>query len=622
MFRILTSFTGECTLQRNGIEVALKNNRGKTKTFRLGTSQSTEQLPSDSTTYLNIMIGNTEELLYGFPVAKIRKLHSSFLKEGKITLQISDTPDENKKTHIPSDISLKEAISNERFLFVMINNVAPEILHSFCKLLAEIKARRDAPKLNSQGSQSSQNATKPSINSQNSQKGPGEKETSLTKVIRKSTQENDNTKFKVNRGILGEISKNQTSTSLKRNHSNMKKESQLNERDINLSTKKVKLPQSILKVIPAGVLQEIFKYLKPKELINLKLISKEFYKFVIQMKSKLDFRGKGDVPSYLIIKYLNNCPNIEKLFMGPSKFLSQKKFLDEVRFSFNNLKFVDLSWFNTLTDKMVQKIFINCKTIQTFKFAYYSQITDTVIATLPTYLPGNVKEIYFKSSNKDNHEMKENLTDTRFGQFISTYTNLRKFSLHTCSSVFFVKAFANELQNLIVLKFNHILLLKEEDLDLVHNIRKCTGLEFLKIGNIRLPKRDIINLPKEKAEKFKETFQALTKLKTLKIGQFTGNFLLKEIADNVPGLTKLVLNSDTLDDEGLSLVLKKAMFLYHLDISRCRMINGHALENIISRSLKRIIVNFDDYRCRCTQQALLNQGLLGQSMVINVQKRK
>jgi len=309
--------------------------------------------------------------------------------------------------------------------------------------------------------------------------------------------------------------------------------------------------------------------------------------------------------------------------MGPCKLLTQTSFLEEVQLSnFNRLKYMDFSWFPTLTNKMVQKIYMKCKTVEAFKFAYYSQITDTVIETLSSYRASGVKEISFKSSSKDLYEMKDKFTDSCFAKFLTTYKDLKKFTLHTCTINLFTKTFTNELSNLIVLKFEHILLLKEENLDLVHTVKQCVNLQFLKIGNLRLPQRDLMNLSKEKSEKFRETFQALTKLKTLKIGQFAGNYLMKEIADHVPNLTKLVILSDSVDDDGLSFVLKKSVNLSHLNISECRMINGHCLDDILSRKLRKLVVNFEDYKCRCTQQSLLKQGILGVNTLVNKYKRR
>ncbi len=629
MFRKLISFSGECNLQRNGVEVVLAKNKSKTKTFRLGTTQNTTELPTSQTTYFNVMVGNTEEILCGFKVDDIKKLHANFIKQGKITLQVCDKPTcEPKKTHFPSDMCLKEAIPTERYLFIMINGVSPEILDTFCKLLAEIKNRKSSPK---------ETKTSPQVSTQNSVPNttPGipllekisqeSKEVSIAKLARKSTIENENSKYKVNRGILGEISRTQSTSSLKRLHSNLSTESKINVKEIAQNTKKVKtfaeVSVNILKYLPGAVIKEILRYLTPKEYINQKLISKEFNSYINNLRLTLDFRGKGDLPPYIVVKYLNNSPNLERLYLGQSKLLTQRQVLDEVHFSFKKLKFLDLTYFPTLTDKIVAKIYYNCKALQTIKFGYYSQITDNVLDTLPTFLQ-EVKEVNFKSPNKQHAEKKEKLHDGSFAKFVQNYSKLCKFSLYICSSHFFSKAFVSPLENLTILKFEHIILNKEENLEIIHNLIYCPNLEFLKIGNIAVQDRTLVNFSKERSQRFRTTFQALTKLKDLKLGQFTSNHLMLEIANHVPNLNKLVVQSDTVDDEGMTHVLKKAELLMHLDISKCRMINGHCLEEITSRVLRKLIVQFDEYKCRGVQELLLEQGLLGQIELVNTMKKR
>lgn len=42
MIRKLTQFSGECTLQRNGVDVMMKNSKARLKTFRIMTSATEE----------------------------------------------------------------------------------------------------------------------------------------------------------------------------------------------------------------------------------------------------------------------------------------------------------------------------------------------------------------------------------------------------------------------------------------------------------------------------------------------------------------------------------------------------------------------------------------------------
>ena len=107
-----------------------------------------------------------------------------------------------------------------------------------------------------------------------------------------------------------------------------------------------------------------------------------------------------------------------------------------------------------------------------------------------------------------------------------------------------------------------------------------------------------------------------------KFGDFANNYVLMHVANYCPNLERLIVGSDSIDDDGLALVLKKATELVHLDISHSNTINGHCFEEIVSTKLRRLIISFDEYRCRCTQQVLILKGLAGQITLINRTKRK
>lgn len=639
MARRLFTFSGECTLQRNGIEVLLKNNKAKTKTFRLTTTQAQNDVVLENSCQLDILVGNSEDLLHSCKLEHIRKLHSSFIQEGRITLQVSEATDTDmKKNHIPSDISLKEAVKAERFLFIMIKGVSPEQLKSFCKVLSEIKMRKNTANSNpnsnpdKSGTQA-QPGLKPNANGQrvstvrtvsNPTDAMGsDKEDSSKRLLRKSSiTESENSRFKVNRGIMAEISKSEVNGPLKRKYEPLGK---VEEMKLDMNTKKVKvtmkLQKSILEYLNDNVIAYILKFLTPKEFINQKLVCKSFYKLINSLKSFLDFRGKGDIPSSVIIKYLNSCVNVEKLYMGPSKHLNQRQFLEEVHLNLPRIKLIDLTSYPNLTDKMVMKIYRTCKSVQTLKFGYYSNVTDTVIETLPSYLE-NVKGLYFKCPNKNNTLKRDQITDTCMAKFLGKYNKLETLSIFIIGANFLNKALVNPLANLTTLKFENIMLAKDEDLASISNLKQCTSLEHLKIGNIRVGQWDLTVLPREKTEIFGAIFKATPKLKSLKFGQFAGNDLVKKIGEEVPALRKLVVSSDLLDDEGLTWVLKRAEHLSHLDISRCPRINGFCLEELYSQEFRRLIVSFEDYRCKCTHAILLEKGLLGQTTLVNVNKRR
>lgn len=646
MYRQLFSFSGECIFQRNGIEVPMKNNKAKNKTFKLGTSQGKDEQPTEMTSFLNVFIGNTEEKLYGFRMDRLSRLHSAFVQEGKITLQISEQAEsENKKVYVPSDVSLKDAVKTERFLFIMIKGVAPDILKPFCKMLAEIKSRKAPTPSNLNTSQNglSQNSTKSGSNSIKAEQSiqvkknvvntVTTKENSTTvattepRIIRKVTMENDNSKFKVNRNILNDLPKQQIIPNpLKRNLNSIRRDGgNMTMEDIDQTLKKVKitykLTKSILKCLPEAILAYILKFLTPKEYIDQKLVCKDFYSFINGLRTRLDFRGKGDVPPYIIIKYINNSPNIEKLWLGQSKFLVQRHFLEELHFHTPRLKYVDLTMYNNFSDKMALKLYRSCKAIQTLKFGYYSQITDTVLDTMHSYLE-NVRHVYLKFPNRSHIDKKEKLTDGSFAKFLNNYSKLQTLSLYIVGPGFFTKSFQKEIPNLTTLKLEHVLLNKEEDLQSLANIQQCVNLEFLKIGNIRMGQFDLQNFPKERAKILGTAFAALPKLQTLKLGQFTGNHVVQQIAQHAKWITKFVVSSDSLDDDGLTELLKVARNLMHLDVSRCRMIGGHCLENMISRDLRKLIVSFDEYRCRCLQQLFVEMQIYGQITITNVKNRR
>jgi len=643
MFRQLFSFSGECTLQRNGIEVPMKNNKAKNKTFKLGTNSANEEQPTELTSFLNIFIGNTEEKLHGFRLDKLVRLHSAFIQEGKITLQVVEQVEsENKKSYVSSDVSLKDAIKTEKYLFIMIKGVAADILKPFCKMLSEIKSRKNAPPTttamnNSQTSlKSNSNSMRPEQVQQVKKTVVGvnamtiKENTSTTepaRIVRKVTMENNNTKFKVNRNILNDLPKSNIANPLKRNLNTIRRDTGGNflMEDIDLTLKKVKitykLTKSILKYLPEAVLAYILKFLTPKEYIDTKLVCKDFYSFINGLRTRLDFRGKGDVPPSIIIKYINNSPNIEKLWMGQSKLLIQRHFLEEIQFHTPRLKFVDFTMYNNYSDKMALKVYRQCKSLQTIKMGYYSQITDSVLETLHSYLE-NVKHIYLKCPNKNHIEKKEKLTDTCFAKFLNNYSKLQTLSLYIVGANFFTKSFQKEIPNLTTLKLEHIVFTKEEDLQTISNLKQCVNLEFLKIGNIRLGQFDLQNFPKERAVFLGSAFRALPKLHTLKLGQFTGNHVVQQIALHVKGLVKFVVSSDSLDDDGLTELLKVAVHLSHLDVSRCRMIGGHCLENLISQEFRKLIVSFDEYRCRCVDQLLIQMQLRGQVNFINIKPNR
>lgn len=646
MSRRLFTFSGECTLQRNGIEVALKNNKSKTKTFRLTTTQTqADAVVLENTCHVDILVGNSEEILHSCKLEHIRKLHSNFIQEGRITLQVAEPTDTDmKKNHLPSDISLKDAIKTERFLFIMIKGVAPDQLKPFCQLLSQIKSRKAAanPSTNPNANKTAPQALpgqKPNVNAQrvsmvrtnsiNSNSNSNdvmaiEKEDSNQRLLRKSsTTDNENSRFKVNRGIMSEISKGDVNGPLKRKYEGP---GRFGAMEIEMKTQKVKvtprLKKSLLEYLNDNVVAYVLKFLTPKEYINQKLVCKSFYKLINSSKNVLDFRRRGDIPASVIIKYLNSCVNIEKLHMGPSKHLTQRQFLEDVHLHLPRIKLIDMTYFNNMSDKMAMKIYRTCKSVQTLKFGYYSNVTDTVIETLPSYLD-KVKGLYFKCPNKNNNLMKrDNITDICFAKFLGKYNKLETLSIFMIGPNFLGKALANPLANLTTLKFENIMLPKDEDLSLISNLKHCVNLETLKIGNIRVGQWDLVLLPREKTEIFGAIFRATPKLKSIKFGQFTGNDLVKEIGEQVPTLKKLVVYSESLDDEGLAHVLKRAELLSHLDISRCVRINGFCLEELVSQEFRRLVVSFEDYRCKCTHAILLQKGLLGQTLLVNVKHRK
>jgi hypothetical protein len=73
----------------------------------------------------------------------------------------------------------------------------------------------------------------------------------------------------------------------------------------------------------------------------------------------------------------------------------------------------------------------------------------------------------------------------------------------------------------------------------------------LKIGSIRFNKFEAILSTKE-SELFKNFLRNLENLQTIKFGAFTNNHILMHISNLTPDLGKLVLGTDSIDDDGLS----------------------------------------------------------------------
>ena len=519
--KTLCNFTCECTLQRNGVEVPLKSNKSKTKTFRLLSYQDPSQALTESNFEVAILVGNSDEVLYKTKCDKIKKLHSAFIQEGRITLEVAeDAPTSAHKNHLPSDVSLKENFKVEKTLMIMIKGTQAEILKNFCRHLADIKKKKDPSSTGmdienkaeglSQGLRGSQNSnSKPPTPISQTPKTPS------TPVFNRM----DSSSYKVNRNALNSIYKEQTpSSQLKRRFDSVKKEGGVTS-EIELSQKKFRLTiKNPFKLLPDAVIIHIMKFLTPKEYINQKLVSKNFYQVISNAKTRLDFRGKGDIPHQIIIKYLNSCHNLEKIFLGQSKHLIQKHFLEDIKCEFTNLRLIDFSSYMNLTDKAIMKFYRTCKTLETIKLGYYSGITDAAIDTIPSFLE-NVTGLYLKCSNKLNHTRKDKITDTCLAKFLKRYDRLQHFSIYLVGPIFLYKAFESTLINLKTLKIDHLILNKSADLILLENLSKCENLEFLKIGNIIVENAGAV-LTSNDAEVFQHFLSRMPNLRSIKFGDF------------------------------------------------------------------------------------------------------
>ena len=120
----------------------MKNNKSKLKTFRILSSENEEPNQNENNCEFHILIGNSDEILYRAKVEKLRKLHGSFMQEGRMTLEfLEETSDRASGKYIPQDISLKTSHKPVKTLMVMMKNVSPEILKNFGKKMTEIKKK-------------------------------------------------------------------------------------------------------------------------------------------------------------------------------------------------------------------------------------------------------------------------------------------------------------------------------------------------------------------------------------------------------------------------------------------------------------------------------------------------
>src|SRR5690348_14546508 len=127
------TFTCECTLERNGVEVAMKNSKAKTKTIKLGPFTDSSQEAPETVYYVSIFIGNSEECLYRTRVEGITKIQNRFINEGKLTLEIAEEVNPlSQRVHVSSDVNLKDIIRPQKMLLVMIKKAQPDVLKSFC----------------------------------------------------------------------------------------------------------------------------------------------------------------------------------------------------------------------------------------------------------------------------------------------------------------------------------------------------------------------------------------------------------------------------------------------------------------------------------------------------------
>ena len=110
---------------------------------------------------------------------------------------------------------------------------------------------------------------------------------------------------------------------------------ELNIKSMKLSEQKQATAKNIkyFDKCPSGVILLIFKYLNRKDKSSLNLFCREFYQLSHTSISILDFRNKGDIPPFILRKYLNNSINIEKLYFGKSNHFTQKNFLDDISLS-------------------------------------------------------------------------------------------------------------------------------------------------------------------------------------------------------------------------------------------------------------------------------------------------
>lgn len=624
-------FTGEVVIQRNSEDILPKQSRTRSKTLKIMQVPENPLKPDENPLYyVYIYAGNTEEVLFKFSMDQLLKIHGAFISQGKSTLEVSDpTPTKSAPVMMRSDISLREAMRTQPpSLVIMISNVSPEILTSFCKKLIELKSKKPTgatPDLkdNNKPTTSTQETTnpKPTLNRQNSQ--TDSQKFQMTKINRKffddenkpienSSQENSQ-KF-------GVVRRNASQTSFFQDSSSQNgKRAKLNKPE--LGSKRT--TKDVFRDFPDHLIVTIFHYLKPSELLRLNLVSKHFNKITHLSRRRLDFRGNGDIPPYVLTKFLNTSKNIKRLCMGKCKMLNQKLFLDDLKLDFKQLTHLDLADLTQLTDKMVAKFCYNCKSIQDISIPYYSKVTDEALFNISSLLPA-IQRITLKSRNKQMLQPNDKLTDTNLAKVIKNTAGLEKFSIYWAGSSLLTKAFEAPLTNLKILKIDLIRFDKREDMKAILAIANLTSLTTFKLGNIVVKSPlgfDYLErLNDVETLIFQELFKKLTNLNRLVVGLYFNNMMARAVGEKIQYLEKLKIKSQLIDDNDISVILANSYRLVELDISNCRSVTGYCLENLVSPYLQKITVKLDEYREKGINNLLLDKGML-RVKVVNVFKK-
>jgi hypothetical protein len=71
----------------------------------------------------------------------------------------------------------------------------------------------------------------------------------------------------------------------------------------------------------------------------------------------LDLDSNSEAPTEVIVSLLNKCKQVEAIYFGRLKHITQTHFLNDIITEHKNLKEIDFSLYKFLTDKTLRRFF-------------------------------------------------------------------------------------------------------------------------------------------------------------------------------------------------------------------------------------------------------------------------